>query len=74
MTGSAGPCPTLGDRTTIGAVTAYCQHDQQDGRLRWRLVVDGGGCLNRTMTGVGADGRHYACRLGPAGLEHWRPV
>jgi hypothetical protein len=52
--------------------TLFCQHDQIDGSLRWRAVTNGGGCLNRTMTGTGLDGHRYACRLGAGGLNHWK--
>lgn len=70
-----GPCDTLGQRSaTATGATLYCQHDQSDGALRWRPVTDGGGCLNRTMTGIGLDGRHYVCRTGPDGLNHWQPA
>jgi hypothetical protein len=34
-------------------------------------VVAGGGCLSQTMTGIGLDGHHYACRRGAFGLNHW---
>jgi hypothetical protein len=34
-------------------------------------VTAGGGCLNRTMTGIGLDGHRYACREGAGGLNHW---
>lgn len=66
------PCPTLADRSSDSAgTTLYCQVDQSDRTLRWRAVVDGGGCLNQTMTGVGADGVAYACRLDGSGRNHW---
>lgn len=67
-----GRCSTLGQKSsTASGATLYCQHDQQDGTLRWRAVTDGGGCLNRTMTGIGLDGHRYACRIGAGGLNHW---
>jgi hypothetical protein len=67
-----GRCSTLGQKSsTASGATLYCQHDQQDGTLRWRAVTDGGGCLNRTMTGIGLDGHRYACRVGAGGLNHW---
>lgn len=67
-----GPCGTLGQKSsTASGATLYCQHDQRDGSLRWRAVTEGGGCLNRTMTGIGLDGHRYACREGAGGLNHW---
>jgi hypothetical protein len=67
-----GRCSKLGEKSsTASGATLYCQHDQQDGTLRWRAVTDGGGCLNRTMTGIGLDGHRYACRIGAGGLNHW---
>lgn len=68
-----GRCGTLGAKSADSSgTTLFCQRDQTDGSLRWRAVVDGGGCLNQTMTGTGADGRSYACTLGDNGLNHWR--
>lgn len=70
-----GPCSTLGARSaTSGGATLYCQHDQADGSLRWRPITNGGGCLNRTMTGIGLDGHRYACREGAGGLNHWQRI
>lgn len=67
-----GKCSTLGQKSsTASGATVFCQHDQQDGTLRWRAVTAGGGCLNRTMTGIGLDGHRYACREGAGGLNHW---
>lgn len=69
------PCPSLATRSEDAAgTTLYCQVDQTDHTLRWRAVVDGGGCLNQTMTGVGADGVSYACRLDGSGHNHWAPA
>ncbi|GGL90572.1 hypothetical protein [Nakamurella endophytica] len=68
----AAACPALGQRIETATGTAYCQHDQRDGTLRWRPVTDGGGCLNRTMTGTGADGRQYRCARASDGLNYWR--
>lgn len=65
-------CPVLGQQSaTAAGVTLFCQSNQRGPGLAWREVVAGGGCLNRTMTGIGADGHHYACRLGDGGLNHW---
>jgi hypothetical protein len=70
-----GPCGTLGEKSsTSDGATLYCQHDQQDGSLRWRAVTNGGGCLNRTMTGTGLDGQQYDCRRSTNGLNYWRPA
>lgn len=52
----------------------YCQHDQGDQSLRWRAVTDAGGCVSQTMTGIGVDGKNYACRLAANGLNYWVPV
>lgn len=70
---SAGqPCPTLAGKSADAAgTTLFCQVDQTDRTLRWRAVVDRGGCLSQSMTGVAADGRIYQCRLDASGLNHW---
>ncbi len=67
-----GSCQALGAKSaTADGASLFCQRDPGDRSLRWRPVTDGGGCLNRTMTGVGLDGKPYACRVGPDGLNHW---
>jgi hypothetical protein len=69
---AGAPCPKLAAASSDAAgTTLYCQVDQKDRTLRWRAVVDGGGCLSRTMTGYAADGRLYLCRLDGSGLNHW---
>lgn len=69
---AGAPCPTLADRSGDAAgTTLYCQVDQGDRTLRWRAVVDKGGCLNQSMTGIGVDGREYACRLDDSERNHW---
>jgi hypothetical protein len=66
------PCAALAARTADAAgTTLYCQRDQVDGTLRWRAVVDRGGCLNQAMTGRSADGIDYHCRLDSTGNNHW---
>jgi hypothetical protein len=67
------PCSPLGAKSsTASGATLFCQRDQHGRRgLSWRAVVEGGGCLNVTMTGIGLDGHHYVCRRGPFGLNHW---
>jgi len=73
--GPGGRCGTLGEKSsTPDGATLFCQHDQTDGRLRWRAVTNGGGCLNQTMTGTGVDGEAYACRRDANGLNYWRPA
>lgn len=68
-------CPSLAVRGADAAgTTLYCQVDQTDRTLRWRAVVNGGGCLNQTMTGVGADDVDYICRLDASGRNHWAPA
>lgn len=69
---AGAPCPKLAAASSDAAgTTLFCQVDQKDRTLRWRAVVDGGGCLSRTMTGYAADGRLYLCRLDDSGLNHW---
>lgn len=72
-TDAAGaPCPELASRSSdVAGTTLYCQVDQVDRALRWRAVVDKGGCLSQSMTGIAADGRTYRCRLDDSGLNHW---
>lgn len=66
------PCAPFGARSSTAAgVTVYCQHDQGDQSLRWRAVTDAGGCVSQTMTGIGVDGKHYACRRAANGLNYW---
>ena len=60
-----------GSSGTASGATLFCQRNLQVGGLTWRPVVEGGGCLNKTMTGIGLDGHRYACRRGPGGLNHW---
>ncbi len=70
---AGGRCRTLGDKATVaGGWTVFCQTDFSAGGLSWRAVVDGGGCLSRTMTGIGTDGHAYVCRPDRTGLDHWR--
>lgn len=65
-------CPSLAARSAnASGTTLFCQHNQSDGSLQWRAVIDGGGCLNQTMTGTGSDGHSYVCQLGDNGLNHW---
>lgn len=76
VSGSAAgrPCPTLADRSSDSAgTTLFCQVDQIDRTLRWRAVVDEGGCLSQKMVGVGADGVQYRCTLDANGQNHWAP-
>jgi hypothetical protein len=69
---AGGPCPKLAAKSSdADGTTLYCQVDQDDRVLRWRAVVDKGGCLSQSMTGVGADGLEYRCRLDDSGLNHW---
>lgn len=72
-TNAAGAsCAALAARSSDDAgTTLYCQRDLTDHTLRWRAVVDRGGCLSRNMTGVGADGLRYDCRLDTSGHNHW---
>jgi hypothetical protein len=72
---AGGPCPTLAARAADAAgTTLYCQVDRADRTLRWRAVINGGGCLNQSMTGTAADGLAYRCRLDASGLNHWAPA
>lgn len=72
---AGAPCPTLAARSADATgTTLYCQVDQDDRALRWRAVVDKGGCLNQAMTGIGTDGREYQCRLDDSGRNHWAPA
>lgn len=70
-----GDCAALGARSADAhGTTLYCQVDQIERVLRWRAVVRGGGCLNQSMDGMGADGVAYVCRLDDSGLNHWAPA
>jgi hypothetical protein len=72
---AGSPCAALAARSSDAAgTTLYCQVDRADRTLRWRAVVNGGGCLNQSMTGTGADGLAYRCRLDASGLNHWAPA
>lgn len=67
-----GRCNQLGQESaTASGATLFCQRNLDGPGLAWRAVVEGGGCLNQTMTGIGLDGHRYACRRGPGGLNHW---
>ncbi len=69
------PCQTLGAKDTApGGSNVFCQRNFATGSLAWRAVVDGGGCLNKTMTGIGIDGRNYTCRPDGPHLDRWRPA
>ncbi|MEO7124736.1 MAG: hypothetical protein ABI382_09020 [Nakamurella sp.] len=70
---SAGaPCPTLANKSSDAVgTTVYCQVDQTDRTLRWRAVVNNGGCLNQKMVGIGADGITYRCAKDAGGRNHW---
>jgi hypothetical protein len=72
---AGSPCAALAARSSDAAgTTLYCQVDRADRTLRWRAVVNGGGCLNQSMTGTAADGLAYRCRLDASGLNHWAPA
>lgn len=65
-------CGDLGEkRVTTAGYHVFCQRNFPNTGLAWRPVVDGGGCLNRTMTGIGVDGRNYLCRANSSGLNRW---
>lgn len=69
---AGGPCPSLAVKSSDAVgTTLFCQVDQVDRTLRWRAVVDKGGCLNQKMVGVGADRVEYRCTLDASGQNHW---
>ena len=68
-------CSSLGAKGTAAAgYNVFCQRNFATGTLAWRAVANGGGCLNKQMTGIGVDGKNYACRAAGPTMDRWRPA